>query len=70
MYEFISQLKNKKAQQNFLAQALHLQWCSSKQMFYYIDMHLEYRSINTVILHVDVNELLKNYYQSNIYSLM
>ena len=33
---------------------------SSKQMLYYIDTHLEDKSIDTVLLHIGVNELLND----------
>ena len=60
MYGFNSLLRNTKAQMlNFLGSL-------SKQMSYFIDIHLEEKSIDTVILHVGVNYLLNGYSQSNI----
>ena len=43
---------------------------SSKQMLHYIDAHLEDKSIDTVFLHVGVNDLLNDNSQSNVDNLM
>ena len=42
---------------------------SSKQMLHYIDIHLEDKSIDTVLLHVGVNDLLNDNSQSNVDNL-
>ena len=42
---------------------------SSKQMSHCIDIHLENKSIDTVILHVGVNDLLNGNSQSNVDNL-
>ena len=49
MYKFNSLLGNRKAQ------TLNFPRSLSKQTSYYIDIHLEHKSIDTVILHVGVN---------------
>ena len=51
MYEFNSFLRNRKAQM------LNFPGSSSRQMSHCIDIHLEDKSIDTVILCVIVNEL-------------
>ena len=51
--EFNSLLRNRKAKM------LNFPGSSSKQMLHYIDIHLEDKSIDTVLLHVGVNDLLK-----------
>ena len=43
---------------------------SSKQMSHYIDIQLEDKSIDTVILHVGVNDLLNGNSQSDVDNLM
>ena len=43
---------------------------SSKQMLHYIDIHLEDKSIDTVLLHVGVNDLLNDNSKSNVDNLM
>ena len=43
---------------------------SSKQMLHYIDIHLEDKSIDTVLLHVVVNDLLNDNSKSNVGNLM
>ena len=64
MYEFNSLLRNGKAQMlNFLGS-------SSKQMSHCIDIHLEDKSIGTVILHVGLNDLLNGISQFNVDDLM
>ena len=62
MYEFNSLLRNGKAQ------IINFPGSSSKQMSYYTDMHLEDKSIYTVILHVGVNDLLN--YKANLLSII
>ena len=42
---------------------------SSKQMLHYIDMHLEDKSIDTIILHAGVNDFLNDNSQSNVNNL-
>ena len=43
---------------------------SSKQMLHYIDIHVEDKSIDTVLLHVGVNDLLNDNSKSNVDNLM
>ena len=43
---------------------------SSKQMLHYIDIHLQDKSIDTVLLRVGVNNLLNENSQSNAENLM
>ena len=64
MYEFNSLLRNRKAQM------LNFPRSSSKQMSHYIDIQLEDKSIDTVILHVGVNDLLNGNSQSDVDNLM
>ena len=64
MYEFNSLLRNRKAQM------LNFPGSSSKQMSHYIDIHLENKSIDTVILHIVMSDLLNDNSQSNVDSLM
>ena len=64
MYEFNSLLRNRKAQM------LNFPGSSCKQMSYYIDIHLEDKSIDTVILHVGVNDILNGNSQCNVDNLM
>ena len=64
MYEFNSLLRNRKAQM------LSMPGSSSKQMSHYIDLHREDESIDTVILHVGVNDLLNGNSQSIVDNLM
>ena len=64
MYECNSLLRNGKAKM------LNFPGSSSKQMLHYIDIHLEEKSIDTVLLHVGVNDLLNGNSQSNIDNLM
>ena len=45
---------------------LNLPGSSSKQMSHYIDIHLEDNSIDTIILHAGVNDLLNGNSQSNV----
>ena len=64
MYEFNSLLRNRKAKM------LNFPGSSSKQMLHYIDIHLEDKSIDTVLLHVGVNDLLNDNSKSNVDNLM
>ena len=64
MYKFNSLLRNRKAKM------LNFPGYSSKQMLHYIDIHLEDKSIDTVLLHVGVNDLLNDNSQSNVDNLM
>ena len=64
MYEFNSLLRNRKAKM------LNFPGSSSKQMLHYIDIHLEDKSIDTVLLHVGVNGLLNDNSKSNVDNLM
>ena len=64
MYGFSSLLRNRKAQM------LNFPGDLSKQMSHYIDIHLEDKSIDTVILHVGVNDLLNGNSQSNVDNLI
>ena len=43
---------------------------SSKQMLHYIDIHLENKSIDAVLLHVGLNDLLNDNSKSNVDNLM
>ena len=64
MYEFNSLLRNRKAKM------LNFPGSASKQMLHYIDIHLENKSIDTVLLHVGVNDLLNDNSKSNVDNLM
>ena len=64
MYEFNSLLRSTKEKM------LNFPGSSSKQMLHYIDIHLEDKSIGTVILHAGVNDLLNDNTQSNLDNLM
>ena len=64
MYEFNSLLRNRSAK------LLNFPGSSSKQMLHYIDIHLEDKSIDTVLLHVGVNNLLNDNIKSNVDNLM
>ena len=64
MYEFNSLLRNRKTRK------LNFPGYLSKQMLHYTDIHLEDKSIDTVPLHVDVNDLLNDNSQSNVDNLM
>ena len=54
MYEFNSLLRNRKTRM------LNFPGSSSKQMSHYIDIYLEEKFIDTVILYVGVNDLLND----------
>ena len=43
---------------------------SSHQMLHYLDLHLEDREINTVVIHVGINDILKDSNQSSIDGLL
>ena len=60
MHEFNSLLRNRKAKM------LNFPGPSSKQMLHYIDIHLEDKYVDTVLLHVGVNGLLNDYSKSNV----
>ena len=60
MYEFNSLLRNRKEQM------LNFPESSSEQMSHYIDIHLEDKSFDTVILHAGVNDLLNDNSQPNV----
>ena len=64
MYEFNSLLRNRKAKW------LNFPGSSSKQMLHYIDIYLEDKSIETVLLNVGVNDLLNDNSKSNVDNLM
>ena len=60
MYEFNSLLRNRKAKM------LNFPGSSSKQMLHYIDVLLKDKFIDTVLLHVGVNDILNDNSQSNV----
>ena len=62
-YELNSLLRNRKTQ------TLNFPGSSSKQMLHDVDMHLEDKSINTIILHAGVNDFLNDNSQSNVNNL-
>ena len=64
MYELNLLLRNRKAKM------LNFPGSSSKQMLHYIDIHLEDKSTDTVLLHVGLNDLLNNNSQYNADNLM
>ena len=64
MHEFNSLLRNRKAKM------LNFPGSSSKQMLHYINIHLEDKSIDTVLLHVGVNDLLNDNSKSNVDNLV
>ena len=39
---------------------------SSHQMLHYLDVHLEDRQINTVVIHIGINDILRDSSQSSI----
>ena len=43
---------------------------SSHQMLHYLDVHLEGRQINTVVIHVGINDILRDSSQSSIDRLL
>ena len=64
MYEFNRFIKNSKAKMfNFLG-------ASSHQMLHYLDVHLEDRQINAVVIHVRINDILRDSSQSSIDGLL
>ena len=64
MYEFNRFIKNGKATMfNFLE-------ASSRQMLHYLGVHLEGRQINTVLIHVEINDILRGSSQSNTDGLL
>ena len=60
MYEFNRFLKNSKAKMFSFPGAL------SHQVLQYLDVHLEERQINTVVIHVGINDILRDSRQSRI----
>ena len=60
MYEFNRFIKNSKAKMFSFPGA------SSHQMLHYLDVHLEDRQINTVVIHVGINDILRDGSQSSI----
>ena len=54
MYEFNRFIKNSKAKMFSFPGA------SSHQMLHYLDVHLEDRQINTVVIHVGINDILRD----------
>ena len=64
MYEFNRFIKNSKAKMFSFPGA------SSHQMLRYLDVHLEDRQINTVVIHVGVNDILRDSSQSSIDGLL
>ena len=64
MYEFNRFVKNSKAKMFSFPGA------SSHQMLHYLDVHLEERQINTVVIHVGINDILRDSSQSSIDGLL
>ena len=64
MYEFNRFIKNSKAKM------FNFPGASSHQMLHYLDEHLEDRQINTVVIHVGVNDILRDSRQSSIDELL
>ena len=64
MYEFNRFIKNSKAKMFTFPGA------SSHQMLHYLDVHLEDRQINTVVIHVGINDILRDSSQSSIDGLL
>ena len=60
MYEFSRFIKNSKAKMFSFPGA------SSREMLHYLDVHLEDRQINTVVIHVGINNILRDSSQSSI----
>ena len=52
MYQFNRTLRNRRAKM------LNFQGASSNEILHYIDVHLKEKLIDTVIVHVGVNDLL------------
>ena len=64
IHEFNRFIKNSTATMfNFLG-------ASSHQMLHYLDVHLEDRQINTVVIHVGINDILRGSSQSSIDGLL
>ena len=64
MYEFNRFIKNSKAKMFSFPSA------SSHQMLHYLDVHFEDRQINTVVMHVGINDILRDSSQSSIDGLL
>ena len=64
MYEFNRFIKNSKAKMFNFPDA------SSHQMLHYLDVHLEDRQINTVVIHVGINDILRDSSHSSIDGLL
>ena len=64
MYEFNRFIKNSKAKM------FNFPGASSHQMLHYLDVHLEDRQINTVVIHVGINDSLRDSSQSSIDGLL
>ena len=64
MYEFNRFIKNSKAKM------FNFPGVSSHQMLHYLDVHLEDRQINTVVIHVGINNILGDSSQSSIDGLL
>ena len=62
MYEF-NRLKSK-------AKMFSFPGASSHQMLHYLDIHLEDRQINTVVIHVGINDIIRDSSQSSIDGLL
>ena len=60
MYEFNRFIKNSKATM------FNFPGASSHQRLHYLDVHLEDRQINTVVIHVGINDILRDTNQSSI----
>ena len=58
MYEFNRFIKNSKATM------FNFPGASSHQMLHYLDVHLEDIQINTVVIHVGINDILRDNSQS------
>ena len=64
MYKFNRPIKNRKAKMfNFPGAPFH-------QLLHYLDVHLKDKSIDTVIIHIGINDLLTNSSRSGMDNLM
>ena len=64
MYDFNKLIKNRKAEM------LNFPGASSRQLLHYMDIHLEGIQVDTVVIHIGVNDLLNYSNQSRTDSLI
>ena len=64
MYDFNKSIKNRKAKM------LNFPGASSRQLLHYMDIHLEGIQVDTVVIHIGVNDLLNYSNQSRTDSLI